>query len=118
YAARRTPEITDDIINVDRAMRWGFSHDMGPFELWDALGVRSTAEAMQKNGIAVAPWVTEMLASGQESFYRDASYYDPVRRSYVSIASDPRIIDLASGRKVRENKGASLIDIGGGVLCL
>ena len=118
YAARRVPEITDDIVNVDRTMRWGFSHDLGPFELWDSLGVRATAEAMKKNGVAVAPWVEEMLASGFDSFYRDDSYYDPARRSYVRIASDPRAIDLARGRIVRENKGASLIDIGDGVLCL
>jgi 3-hydroxyacyl-CoA dehydrogenase len=107
YAARRMAEITDDFSNVDRAMRWGFSHEMGPFELWDALGVRATAQAMQKNGIAVAPWVNEMLASGQESFYAN-----------VSVPTDPRIIRLADGRVVRENKGASLIDIGDGVLCL
>ncbi len=107
YAARRIPEITDDFIDVDRAMRWGFSHEMGPFELWDALGVRATAAAMQKNGIAVAPWVTEMLAKGQETFYAN-----------VSIPKDPRVIDLATGRRVRENKGASLFDIGDGVLCL
>jgi 3-hydroxyacyl-CoA dehydrogenase len=107
YAARRIPEITDDIINVDRAMRWGFSHEMGPFELWDALGVRATAEAMQKNGIAVAPWVTNMLAAGQESFYAS-----------LSVPTDPRVIRLAGRPVVRENKGASLIDIGDGVLCL
>ncbi|HEY3056545.1 MAG TPA: enoyl-CoA hydratase/isomerase family protein, partial [Thermoanaerobaculia bacterium] len=75
-------------------------------------------EAMKKNGVAVAPWVEEMLAAGHESFYRDNSYYDPARRSYVQIAADPRVIHLAGGRKVRENKGTSLIDIGDGVLCL
>jgi len=103
YAARRIPEITDDIVNVDRTMRWGFSHDLGPFELWDSLGVRATAEAMKKNGVVVAPWVEEMLASGFDSFYRDDSYYDLARRSYVRIASDPRAIDLARERIVREN---------------
>ena len=118
YAARRVPEITDDIINVDRAMRWGFSHDLGPFELWDALGVRATAEAMKKNGVAVAPWVTEMLAAGNESFYRDGKYYDAARRTYVAIQVDPLAIRPADQRVVRENKGASLIDIGDGVLCL
>ncbi|MGZ5492042.1 MAG: 3-hydroxyacyl-CoA dehydrogenase/enoyl-CoA hydratase family protein [Thermoanaerobaculia bacterium] len=118
YAARRVPEITDDIINVDRAMRWGFSHDLGPFELWDALGVRSTVEAMKKDGIAVAPWVTEMLAAGNESFYGHGQYYDPVRRTYVAIQADPLAIRLADQRVVKENKGASLRDIGDGVLCL
>ena len=118
YAARRIPEITGDIISVDRAMRWGFSHEMGPFELWDALGVRVIAEVMRDGGIAVAPWVTEMLAAGNESFYRNGSYYEPVRHAYVPIEADPRAIHLAEGKVVRENKGASLVDIGDGVLCL
>src|SRR5437764_5141330 len=57
YAARRIPEITDDFANVDRAMKWGFSHEMGPFELWDALGVRETAAAMEQYGVTVPAWV-------------------------------------------------------------
>jgi 3-hydroxyacyl-CoA dehydrogenase len=126
YAARRIPEITDQIINVDRAVRWGFSHELGPFELWDALGVRKTAEAMEANRIEVAPWVKEMLAAGHESFYRSTngllSYYDPARKTYLAEALDERKIDLrglkAAGRVVRENKGASLIDLGDGVACL
>ncbi|HLJ74681.1 MAG TPA: 3-hydroxyacyl-CoA dehydrogenase NAD-binding domain-containing protein, partial [Thermoanaerobaculia bacterium] len=64
YAARRIPEITDDIANVDRAMRWGFSHEMGPFELWEALGVRATAEEMKKYGVDVPQWVL-----GKDRFY-------------------------------------------------
>jgi 3-hydroxyacyl-CoA dehydrogenase len=123
YAARRIPEITDQIINVDRAVRWGFSHELGPFELWDALGVRKTAEAMEANGIEVAPWVKEMLATGHESFYCFTngllSYYDPSRQTYLAEALDERKIELralkAAGRVVRENKGASLIDLGDGV---
>ncbi|MCM3869494.1 MAG: 3-hydroxyacyl-CoA dehydrogenase/enoyl-CoA hydratase family protein [Pyrinomonadaceae bacterium] len=126
YAARRVPEITDQIINVDRAVRWGYSHDLGPFELWDALGVRQTVEAMKTQGIEVAPWVNEMLAAGHESFYRCndglSSYYDQARQTYPSVLSDERKIELthlkAAGRVVRENKGASLIDLGDGVLCL
>ena len=93
YAAQRIPEITDDFANVDRAMRWGFSHDLGPFELWDALGVRATAEAMKKYGVDVPEWVLK-----KESFYPDTP------------KSERRI--------VKENKGASLIDIGDGVLQL
>ena len=71
YAARRVPEISDDLASIDRAVRWGFSHDLGPFELWDALGVKETADAMEANGVAVAPWVREMLAAGHETFYRE-----------------------------------------------
>src|SRR5215510_5888115 len=70
YASRRIPEISDDIVNVDRAVRWGFSHELGPFEIWDALGVRETVANMEREKIPVAPWVKEMLASGQETFYR------------------------------------------------
>jgi 3-hydroxyacyl-CoA dehydrogenase len=82
------PEITDHIINVDRALRWGYAHELGPFELWDALGVRRTAATIEASGIPVAPWVREMLAAGHETFYLSdegrISYYDPARKSYVS----------------------------------
>ncbi|MCA1594200.1 MAG: 3-hydroxyacyl-CoA dehydrogenase/enoyl-CoA hydratase family protein [Acidobacteria bacterium] len=126
YAARRVPEITDQIINVDKAMRWGYSHELGPFELWDALGVRKTVEAMEASGIAVAPWVREMLDAGNETFYRSdndlLSYYDPARRAYIAEALDERKVELRSlktaGRVVLENNGASLVDIGDGVACL
>lgn len=94
YAARRVPEITDRIVNVDRAMRWGYSHELGPFELWDALGERKIVEALTGEGIAVAPWVTEMLADGHESFYRTddgvLNYYDPASKTYIAEASDER----------------------------
>src|SRR5262249_40623569 len=86
YASRRIPEISDEIVNVDRAVRWGFSHELGPFEIWDALGVRETVANMERHKIPVAAWVKEMLASGHESFYRSEngrlSYYDPARQAY------------------------------------
>ncbi|HEY0173784.1 MAG TPA: 3-hydroxyacyl-CoA dehydrogenase NAD-binding domain-containing protein [Pyrinomonadaceae bacterium] len=126
YASRRVPEITDHLVNVDRAMRWGYSHELGPFELWDALGVRETADAMGREGFAPAPWVGEMLDAGHETFYRQGgdslSFYDPARKGYVTEARDEQNISLAhlksAGRVVRENRGASLIDLGDGVACL
>ena len=75
----------------------GFSHDMGPFELWDALGVRKTVEAMKAQGIEVAPWVRDMLAAGREFLSSDdglLSYYDPARKSYITEALDERKVDL------------------------
>jgi 3-hydroxyacyl-CoA dehydrogenase len=84
YASRRVPEISDDLVSIDRAVRWGFSHDQGPFELWDLLGVRETVDAMEKHGITVAPWVREMLAAGNDSFYRDGNVYDPQSKSCVA----------------------------------
>ncbi|HEY0156623.1 MAG TPA: 3-hydroxyacyl-CoA dehydrogenase family protein, partial [Thermoanaerobaculia bacterium] len=118
YAARRVPEISDDLVSVDRATRWGFSHDLGPFELWDAIGVAETAEAMERHGVAVAAWVREMLDAGNTSFYRDGAVYDPASKSYVPVPKDPRQLSLKECPVVRENKGASLRDLGDGVLCL
>ena len=69
YAANRIGEIADDIVNVDRAMRWGFSWDMGPFETWDAIGVKESVERMEKEGYKVPESIKEMLAGGFESFY-------------------------------------------------
>jgi 3-hydroxyacyl-CoA dehydrogenase len=89
YAARRIPEITDQIVNVDRAVRWGYAHELGPFEIWDCLGVRKTARAMEETQIAVAPWVKEMIAKGFERFYLDdRTYYDPVLKDYVTERID------------------------------
>jgi len=118
YAARRVPEISDDLTSIDRASRWGFSHDLGPFELWDALGVKETADAMEAHGVSVAPWVREMLDAGHTSFYRDGHAYEPASKSYAAIPRDPKQISLREHPVVKENKGASLIDLGDGVLCL
>jgi len=96
YASRRIPEISDEIVSVDRAVRWGFSHELGPFEIWDALGVRETVANMERLKISVAPWVKEMLASGHETFYRSED----------------------ASRFVTENSGAAMIDLGDGVLSL
>ena len=100
YASRRIPEISDEIVNVDRAVRWGFSHELGPFEIWDALGVRETVANMERQKIQVAAWVKEMLASGHESFYRRDisgdgrfSYYDPARQAYRQVCTTEPIAD-------------------------
>jgi 3-hydroxyacyl-CoA dehydrogenase len=124
YSARRLGEIADDIVNVDRAMRWGFNWDLGPFEAWDAIGVPESVERMKKEGIQVPEWVTAMLASGRTSFYDGAPvtprFYDQKQRAAAPIARDPREIDIAalkaSGKVVKENFGASLVDLGDGVL--
>ena len=63
YAANRIPEISDDIINIDNAMKWGYGWELGPFECWDAMGVRSTVTRMKKENKKVPAWVDEMLSS-------------------------------------------------------
>ncbi len=126
YASRRVPEISDDLPSVDRAMRWGFSRAMGPFELWDALGVRETVERMSADGIEVAPWVHKMLAAGHTSFYKNMGSkllaYSPVSGIYCPIEEDPLRVNLNElrhgGCEIKRNESASLIDLGDGVLGL
>ncbi|HBY95944.1 MAG: 3-hydroxyacyl-CoA dehydrogenase NAD-binding domain-containing protein [Ardenticatenaceae bacterium] len=127
YAARHLDEIAYNLSDVDKAMRWGFGQQMGPFEIWDALGVRPTVERMRARGIAVPPWVEAMLAAGIESFYqkdngRVAGYYDPSSGTYAPIVRDPKEINLdelrAAGKELHRNDSASILDLGDGVLCL
>jgi 3-hydroxyacyl-CoA dehydrogenase len=126
YAANRIPEIADDIVNVDNAMKWGFAWRMGPFEAWDALGVGKSVARMKESGYEIPVWVQEMLDSGKDSFYRKEAgaryYYDPQSRDYKEVPIKPDIVLLPSlkerERKVAGNTGASLIDLGDGVACL
>lgn len=128
YAAQRLGEIADDIPSIDNANKWGFNHALGPFEIWDALGVAETADRMAADGYAVAPWVRAMLDAGCASFYqRDAAgvvtgYYDPPRGDYAPLHKDPRSISIAdlraAGKRLEGMAGASLVDLGDGILLL
>jgi 3-hydroxyacyl-CoA dehydrogenase len=125
YAARRVGEIADDIVNIDRAMRWGFNWQLGPFETWDALGVAETVKRMQDDKLDVPTWVIEMLESGRSSFYLaeqdEIDYWDPGSRSPKKIATDPKHLSLSTRRKrgspvIKENLGATIMDLGDGCL--
>ena len=126
YAANRIPEIADDIVNVDNAMKWGFARKMGPFEAWDVIGPEKSVEKMKGAGYEVPAWVLEMLDKGNGSFYKRESgnlyFYDVLSKDYKEVPVKPGIILLPSlkerEKKVAGNKGASLIDIGDGVACL
>jgi 3-hydroxyacyl-CoA dehydrogenase len=126
YSANRIPEIADDIVNVDNAMKWGFGRKMGPFETWDAIGVSESVAKMRETAYQVPAWVEEMLEMGKRSFYkREAGrlyFYDLASKDYEEVPVKPGIIVLPSlkdrGKKAAGNKGASLIDIGDGVACL
>ena len=127
YAARRVGEIADDVLNIDRAMRWGFNWQMGPFEAWDAIGVRDSVKRMQDDGMEVPKWVLQMLESGQENFYgREEgrkNYYDVSSGKSQAIERDARKISLAElkedkSKVLKSNLGASLVDLGDGVLCV
>ncbi|MDY0322642.1 MAG: 3-hydroxyacyl-CoA dehydrogenase NAD-binding domain-containing protein [Candidatus Carbobacillus sp.] len=124
YAAQKVGEIADDITAIDQAMRWGFGWELGPFELWDTLGVKKVAERMKKEGDILPDWVEALLKSDQPSFYRlkDARRTFYHGGQYVEENIPKERISLAwlkaSGKKIAGNSGASLVDLGDGVLCL
>ena len=123
YASRRVGEISDDVAAIDAAMRWGYSWELGPFETWDALGVRETVAAMEADGMAVAPSVKDMLARGIDRFYDPSGrVFDLAAKSYRAVERDPREATLSILRRgeapVFSNKGAEAWDVGDGVLCL
>jgi 3-hydroxyacyl-CoA dehydrogenase len=127
YAASIVPEVADDILSIDNASKWGYGWELGPFEIWDTLGVDEAVERMEADGMTVTPWVKEMLAAGHTRFYKKENgrlyYYDPASKDYVAAKADPRAIvikDLKSDEKriIAHNPSASLVDLGDGVLCL
>src|SRR5262245_30201242 len=126
YAAKRIPEIADNVVEVDRAMRWGFGWELGPFEVWDAIGVEKSVSRMKEEGLAVPANVEQMLASGAMSFYKkddgQQSYFDFASGKYVPLTDQPGVLILKSIKErtgvIKKNAGASLIDIGDGVACL
>ena len=128
YASNRVPEITDTILNVDNAQKWGFMHEIGPFEIWDAIGVEETIPVFEEAGYPVSDWVKAMVANGNKTFYqRDDSgqitaYYSPQDETYVAVEPDERKISVAlleaTGKKVDGNGSASVYDMGDGVALL
>jgi 3-hydroxyacyl-CoA dehydrogenase len=126
YAAKRIPEIADTVVEVDRAMRWGFGWELGPFEVWDAIGVEKSVARMKEEGMAVPANVEQMLASGATSFYKKENgqqfYFDFASAEYVPLSDPPGVLILKSVKDrsgvIKKNAGASLVDIGDGVACL
>ena len=123
YAAKRIPEIADKVYDIDNGMRWGFNWEIGPFEGWDAIGVRESVERMKADGYSVPAHVEEMLSKGNESFYKTEGgvryQYDLINQEYVVIEEDPKILEikkLPADNKVASNDGATLWDMGDGVL--
>jgi 3-hydroxyacyl-CoA dehydrogenase len=124
YAARRVPEISDNVVDVDRALRWGFGWELGPFEMLDAIGVKAFAAQVQKEGRALPPIIEKVLASGRRGFYESekgiTTVFD-VGGGAKKVEEPKGVIILKSlkdaGREVERNSGASLIDLGDGVVC-
>ena len=125
YAARLMPEISHNIVDLDRAARWGFAWELGPFEVWDAVGVERMAKALERDGQELPPLVRKVLDSPKKSFYESEKgitrYFDLASQSLQPVPEPPGIIILKSLKDrsgvVQKNAGASLIDLGDGVLC-
>ncbi|OQP04868.1 enoyl-CoA hydratase/isomerase family protein [Geobacillus sp. 44B] len=124
YSAKLLGEIADDLAAIDRAMKWGFGWELGPFEMWDAIGVEPSIRKMQAEGMEIPSWVTDMLANGFTSFYQlekgQVFYYD--RGEYKPIEENPKAIYIKRIKEqkgvIKKNSGASLIDLGDDVALL
>jgi len=125
YAGRRMPEISDHIVDVDRAMRWGFAWELGPFEMVDAIGLTTFAEQVKRESRALPAIFEKALASGRKGFYEshrgETSVFDLASGKMRKVEEPAGILILKSlkeaGRELERNSGASLLDLGDGVLC-
>jgi 3-hydroxyacyl-CoA dehydrogenase len=123
YVSDRIPEISDELFRIDDAMRAGFGWDLGPFEVWDAVGIPESLEGMKKYGHEAAAWVHKMLDAGHTSFYKVEDgikkYYDIPSGTYQPLpGADSFIIldNIRANKTVWKNSGASIIDLGDGIL--
>ncbi|WP_183882683.1 3-hydroxyacyl-CoA dehydrogenase/enoyl-CoA hydratase family protein [Pedobacter cryoconitis] len=123
YVSDRIPEIANELYRIDDALRAGFGWDLGPFEVWDAVGITESLEGMKKYGHEAAAWVHEMLAAGHTSFYKVEDgvkkYYDIPSKSYKALpGADSFIIldNIRTTKTIWKNSGASILDLGDGIL--
>jgi 3-hydroxyacyl-CoA dehydrogenase len=120
YSAELLGEIADDVVNVDRALRWGFNYELGPFQTWDAIGLEKSVERMKEEGMAVPEAVDVLLAKGEGSWYvrREGInyYWDVEKEDYLAVPVAERQISLATladqGKVIDQNEGATLYDLG------
>ncbi len=126
YAARRVPEISDNLVDVDRALRWGFAWELGPFEIMDAIGMKAFAGQVLKEGRALPAVIEKVIASGRKGFYESekgtTTVFDISSGGAKRVEEQKGVIILKSlkdaGHEVERNSGASLIDLGDGVVVL
>ena len=126
YAANRMPEISDTMVEIDNAMKWGFNFEMGPFETWDAIGLEASVEKMEKDGFQVPEKIKQMITAGHTAFYKTENgkrfAYDFASDNYIEIVTSENIVSLNSlkgaDKVVKSCASASLIDLDDGVYCL
>lgn len=125
YSGNKLSEIADDIVNIDNAMKWGFNWELGPFEIWDAIGVEKSVARMKEEGDAIPEFVVKLLESGKSGFYEKKEinrFYFSIDGKSEEIAQNSEIISLSDlkeqNKVIKSNSGASLIDIGNNVALL
>jgi 3-hydroxyacyl-CoA dehydrogenase len=126
YAANRVPEIADDIVNIDNGMKWGYNWKLGPFELWDAVGVEEVCDRLEEDDRPVPELARKVMEKGGGKFYSfedgKPTYFDVKTESHQPVARDEGVIVLSNvkkrGGEVKSNPGATLLDIGDGVFCV
>ena len=124
YAAELLGEIADDITQIDNAMKWGFGWELGPFEMWDAIGVQKSVERMKKEGAEIPAWLEQFLEDGNDTFYqsKNGNVYFYADGEYKQIHFNQKEIHIKRLKEekgvIKKNSGASLIDIGDGVALL
>ncbi|HOZ41489.1 MAG TPA: 3-hydroxyacyl-CoA dehydrogenase NAD-binding domain-containing protein, partial [Flavobacteriales bacterium] len=123
YVSHRIPEISDELFKIDDGMRAGFGWEAGPFETWDAIGVKAALDAMSAAGVKVSPWVNEMIAAGHSSFYKveygKRLFYDVASKSYKPVPRAEGLIvlsDLPESSVVWKNSAATVRHLGDGIL--
>ncbi|NIA15470.1 MAG: 3-hydroxyacyl-CoA dehydrogenase, partial [Nitrospiraceae bacterium] len=120
YTANRIPEIADDLVNIDNALKWGFAWEKGVFETWDVLGFEYVCDRMEADGLTLPPIAVAMKAAGADAFYKDGQYFDLASGGYKDIPVAKNEIVLADVKQakgvVKKNDDASLIDLGDGIL--
>lgn len=126
YTANRIPEIADDPVQVDNAMKWGFNWELGPFEMWDVLGVEKSVKRMEAEGKAIPQLVADLLNSGKKTWYESdkghTKVFLPAVKEHREVPDQPGVIILKAlkdrEKVIKKNAGATLIDLGDGVACL
>ncbi|MDP4086345.1 MAG: 3-hydroxyacyl-CoA dehydrogenase NAD-binding domain-containing protein [Bacillota bacterium] len=124
YSAELFGTIADDIVSIDRAMKWGFGWEMGPFETWDSIGLVKSVQKMKEEGKSIPNWISEMLKNGFTSFYKEENgqTYFYQNGNYQPVVVNPKVINLKQLKKqkgvIKKNSGASLLDLGDGVALL
>nr|WP_093227659.1 3-hydroxyacyl-CoA dehydrogenase/enoyl-CoA hydratase family protein [Thermoflavimicrobium dichotomicum] len=125
YSAQHLEEIANDIVGIDQAMKWGFNWDLGPFEMWDAIGVEKSVARMREEGETIPKLVEDLLASGRTSFYQKEEgkvHAFHIGGKWKEVEEHEKVINLAllkeQGKVIKKNSGASLIDIGDDIACL